>query len=284
MANEVPQSQRMKLMQYLIVRPQGNFQDDIARDLDLRQGDITDALGSLEKSGYIQHPSAIPVLAIRKTVYWKINYNTLYDLFVDPEFKDLQIRIQQQDWIIQTILKIFPGFSERMLSIISKMLRSSPSFFEYIIRHDTFDKFKEYYLPYFQINQFLTGFDSSFVDYWVIYQVLAECCIKDNLVHNEILDEMLQELIKETSPASRQREDIRHLQQVVNSIELTFPYWGKEYRSIKESLLRDISEFKVRCGEANLLSPEPDPAKYTAVFDNILHNLVMNQYGDTSDM
>jgi len=272
-----------------ILERRGVFQANIAAAYEKNQGDIQHAIDTLSNSGYIEI-NKNPPRAIRKTVYWQIveTPGVLLKLYNDPDFVYLQDIIRTKSWIHDMVKKRFTGYPDEVLQAIPRMLYRSPSFFKVMLEHETLDQLKDYYRPYLGVRQFLTGFDETFVGCWFLYQLFVECCIKDRnapLIAESPAGQVAGELFEALTsigPISRQSEDIKHLQSAVHAIELTFPYWGYENRTIKESTLRNISEFNARCAEANLLPPldERDHALYYATFLNILHNLAMDQYGD----
>jgi hypothetical protein len=281
---------KVRIMGY-ILGENGAFQADIAAALRKTPADIHDALESLSKSGYIIRSNP-PVPAVGKTVYWQIvdAPRVLLLLYNDPDFEYLQDHIRSKPWIHCIAMRKFNGYPDGVLQVIPRMLYRSPSFFEGMLKLETLDQLKEYYRPYLMVNQFLTGFDDTFVGCWLLYQLFVECCIKDRKAplvakspDGKVVDQLFKALTK-ISPVSRQSEDIKHLQMAVHAIELTFPYWGNEQRSIKDSIRRDISEFQFRCAEAKIQPPEErDHALYYATFLHILQDLAMDQYGDPLD-
>jgi len=282
---------KVHIMGYLL-QERGAFQADIATTVDKNQAIIHDPIHSLSGLGYIVLIEKPPVPAVGKTVYWQIveSPSVLLKLYTDPDFKYLQDHIRSKPWIHEIVIKKFDDYPDGVLQALPKMLGRSPSFFEVILKHETLDQLKDYYHPYLMVNQFLTGFDETFVGCWFLYQLFVECCIKDRNApliaespEGKAADELF-EVLMNISPISRQSEDIKHLQMAVHAIELTLPYWGNDRETIKESIRRDISEFQLRCAEAKIQPlEERDHAIYYTTFLNILHNLAMDQHGDPLD-
>ena len=282
---------KVPIMGYLL-QERGAFQADIATILHTTQAIIHDPIHSLSDPGYIVLIEKPPVPAVGKTVYWHIaeSPSVLLKLYTDPDFKYLQDHIRSKPWIHEIVMKKFDGYPDGVLQALPKMLGRSPSFFEVLLKHETLDQLKDYYHPYLKVNQFLTGFDETFVGCWILYQLFVECCIKDRNApliaespEGKAADELFEVLMR-ISPISRQSEDIKHLQMAVHAIELTFPYWSNDHGTIKESIRRNISEFQLRCAEAKRQPlEERDHAIYYATFLNILHDLAMDQHGDPLD-
>ena len=282
---------KVRIMGYLL-EEKGAFQAVIATVLGKTQADIYDPIRSLSDPGYIVLIENPPVFAAGKTVYWQIAEapSVLLKLYNDPDFKYLQDIIRSKFWIHDRIKKKFNGYPYEVLQVIPRMLYRSPSFFEVMLKHETLDQLKNYYRPHLGVKQFLTGFDDIFVECWFLYQLFVECCIEDRKApliaespEGKVVDQLFKVLTK-ISPTSRKSEDIKHLQMAVHAIEQTFPYWGEEHKTIKESIVRNISEFNARCAEAETLPPEErDHAIYYAAFLHILQDLAMDQYGNPLD-
>jgi len=280
---------KVQLMRYFL-RWKGGFASDIADTLSKNLADVHDIFVAFSKSGYIVL-NENPPPAIRKTVYWQIVENSpvLFRLYNDREFEFLREQIRSEKWIRDIMRRKFNGYPEALLLVIPKMFNTSPSFFEVLLKYETLEQLKDYYRPYLRVNQFFIGID-NFAEFWLLYQLFVECITKDKESNRitEIPDGIIDEVfgvLTNISPTSRQSGNINNLQLVVQAIEQTFPYWGEEQKTLKESIFRDILEFKARCAEANLRPPVLDYSRteYYAAFLNILHNLQMDQYGDLSD-
>jgi len=287
---------KVQIMRYFIVNQQG-FGAEIAESLNHTHADVFYLFESLENKKYIQPAVGDPAsdrkwISARPRNYWRISQDirVLKQIYDDNEFNDLRSEMRIQPWITKIATNKIQGFPPDIVTLISEMIITSPSFFEVMMNYETFDQMTEHYHSYFLRRIFFTiGADSPLINYWFLYQLCSECCIKDKKEGNPtekcdgILNRMAQTL-KSMTPVSLQEEYIRNLERVIFAIELILPYWGESHQGLKHSLEHNIGEFRDECIRARL-SPEPNPenALFTSLYHVIIRELIDEKEGEPID-
>lgn len=280
---------KSQIMRYFIINQEG-FGTEIAEAMYHTHEDIFKDLKSLEILKYIQHAKGRK-LSARKRNYWRISQDihVLKRIYSDPDFRDLQLEMRIQPWIAKIATNKIQDYHSDVVMLVSEMITTSPSFFEVMMSHETFDQMKERYRPYFLFGIFAVSEDANLVNYWFLYQLCSECCVKDKEEGNptdksdEILGRMAQTL-KLMAPVARQEEYIRKLESVIYGIELILPYLDESYNRLKLSLEGYIAEFHKECKEARKYpEAKPESAYYTTLFHVIIRELIDEKEGNPLD-
>ena len=297
---------KIQLMHYFIIN-QGEFATKIAKDLEHTHADVYKVLGELETLDYI-HPApshltgAKRKISVRKRNYWIISHNIriLKKIYDDPEFEVLQSEMRIQPWVAEIATKKVQEFPPDIVTLVFEMISTSPSFFEVMMSHETFDEMKDFYRAHF-ITEILysVGVYSEFVDYWFLYHLCLDCNVKDKEKGNptgksDIILFRMSRTLKSMASVSVQKEPnqeepnqekyIRNLESVIFTIELIMPFWGDRHQGLKLSLERYIGEFRDACKRARL-APDPnlENAEYTTLYHVIIRELIDEKEGNPLD-
>ena len=281
---------KRQIMEYFILFRAG-FEADIARKMDREQEDLTKEYGGLNEAGYI-HRVPKPPIRVKKRVFWQITDNLpiLYKIYNDRAFKELKEEMQAQPWITELAMEKINAFPRDILTLFYDAVRSSPSFFEVMLSHDTFDQLKNHYSSRYYAANTLGITDTTLISSWFIYLVYAECCDTDEKLGNktdvssEIL-EQLKEALEARKPRERQESYMQHLESVVSVIELTLPNWDKKsHKSLKRDVIRNIAEFRSACDKERALpsfghNKDSMNSEYAMLYHKIIWDLIDERDG-----
>jgi hypothetical protein len=276
-------------MQYFIERREG-FEADITRQMDREQEDLTKVYGKFSEKEYL-HRSVNPPKRVKKRVYWQISEKlpVLYKIYKDSAFKELKEEMRAQSWIVDLAAKKINDFPRNITPLFFDMIKSSPSFFEVMLRHETFSQLKNQYSHNFNAANVLGLTDAGLVNSWFLYLVCLGCYDRDEDrgyntdASREILKRLV-DILGSKEPQMQQGSYMRHLESVISAIELTLPNWDKvSHKALKRAVRRNIADFRQACAREKESSPrrnmDPMNSEYAMLYHQIIWDLIDEREG-----
>src|SRR5208283_1152805 len=281
---------KRRIMEYFILF-QGGFEADIASKMGRKQEDLTKVYGGLNRAGYI-YRVLDPPIRIKKRVYWRITDKlpVLYKIYNDRAFKELKDEMQAQPWITHLAMKKINDFPRNITVLFNRVIKSSPSFFEVMLHHETLDQLKNRYPANYNAAKTLGITDTTLINSWFIFLICGQCCDTDEERGNESEDfrEILNQLwgtLEVGEPQEQQAPYMQHLESVISAIELTLPNWDKEFhKPLKRDMIRNIAEFRLACAKERALpsfghNKDSMNSEYAMSYHKIIFDLIDERDG-----